>query len=494
MEAWRFCFIRAKRGLNPFLVQTDADDSPEPSGLTARQVGTILAAIKEIAQPEQDPYCCLTKVIFPGCSFEGVEHEEASTTGVHLNSVAVPKLSPEIVKILKDTAFEVADSRTDDIIRTTFAVFLYILQVVSSFVTAIGGGNNSPPGGRIGTAMLLTWLIPVIMLSNSVGGFASRRSCFRIVGKMVTSIRAEQKKEGLPLRSQQLREQHQVQEQAQEGQGQSQPQEESRESVDGLRQSDEQVQSTSQANTELDKLFKDKEAFFSNQRWKGGSDIYCPEKFDHADTSKKRSRTILGLSISPVLIAFIFGAVLLQNIPPYGFNCRSIMVLAITLAWLLSAWFTHVSWKSGEFFSRSRNHWYLVFWKDVFVAVPSVLLIFFSSVGLFNTCYCWSMEISKGPRDAHVPLNVTSQFEKLDKMIYPILVSLCLFLQFISYIAMRIVGGSGFKLMRWPERKRQMEFLDNPPESLRYRIWQFVRKVWFKSRESIAQLRSLVPF
>lgn len=555
VDAWSLCLFLAERELGVFL------------GLTRQQLGTILAAIGEIVGPEQDPFLCLRDLVFPRDasqnegdalqdegdsaqpmstrnlkqpiqqSYEmpkqpgqgnittvngstdqdntGEESEDANTPEERLISKTPRACSPKVIKILKDSAYEIADSRTDDIIRTIFAICLYILQVLAAFIAALGGGNSSPPGGRIGTAMLLTWLIPAILLSNSVGGFASRRSCFRVISKMTNNIRAEQKRQRLLLSLRRLQKQPQSQEQVQAGQ---EPlQRELQELVQFLQETGEETQNVPIPETTLEKKINDKETFFRDQRWRGGSDVYRPEKSHHFDTrSKKYSWIIPLLSIGPVFISFIFGSAIIGMTPPYGFNCRSVMLISITSAWILSTLityataklerlsarchryltsFTHAIEKLGglntrghrylTFFTRAieklgglstRDRWYFVFWKDLVVAVPSVLLVFFSSAGLFNTCDCWSFRISKKD-DAHVPLNVTSEFENLDGKLYPTLVSLCLFLQFALFFGMYVVGRPGFKLMRWSERKRQMEFLENPPHSPRFRIWQFLKSV-----------------
>jgi hypothetical protein len=496
---WGFCFSLAKTNLELF------------PGLDERQLGTILAAIEEMTGPEEHPLHCLAEIVFPAnvkqeqadterpisakklmqsshqsCEMSeppgqgirivvsegrdqdaaGEENEDArAPEGDHASTVAVRALPPEMVKILKDAAFEIADSRTDDIIRTSFAVCLYILQLLSAFITVVGGGNSSPPGGRIGTAMILTWLIPAIMLSNSVGGFASRRSCFRIIRKFIYKIRAEQRRQQLLLRLKEMQKQNRLQERIQEKQDQIQGdrkrvQKELQDLMQQLLQhNDREAQHAPTSPTLLGLTLSDSEAFFRNQRWSGGSDLYRPTKSHKFDPrSKQSTQTTLALSSGPVLISFIFGSAIIWKTPPYGFNCRSLLLLGITLLWFLTAFLTQATWRLfGHLISR-RGHWHLVFWKDIAVAVPSVLLIFLSSAGLFNTCYCWSFRISKGRTGAHVPLNVTSEFDRLDGKLYPILVALCLFLQFALFFAMRRVGRPGFQLLRWPETERQREF------------------------------------
>lgn len=89
-------------------------------------------------------------------------------------------------------AVELADSRSDEILRTTLAIILYFYHVIASFVEEVGGDQSSLPGGRIGTAMFISWLVPVVLLSNSIGGFTSRRSASSILVRFA-------KDTGMPL-------------------------------------------------------------------------------------------------------------------------------------------------------------------------------------------------------------------------------------------------------------------------------------------------------
>jgi hypothetical protein len=60
------------------------------------------------------------------------------------------------------------------IFRAYAALLVYLWQVVAAFVEIIGGAPK-PSGGMLGPAMLLSWLIPMVLLSNAVGGKASRK-------------------------------------------------------------------------------------------------------------------------------------------------------------------------------------------------------------------------------------------------------------------------------------------------------------------------------
>lgn len=78
-------------------------------------------------------------------------------------------------------AVDLADSRTDDLIRTVLALVLYLYQLVGNFVPAVGGISSSPPGNRIATAVLLSCFVPAILLTNAVGNFGSRRTAHRVM-------------------------------------------------------------------------------------------------------------------------------------------------------------------------------------------------------------------------------------------------------------------------------------------------------------------------
>jgi hypothetical protein len=93
---------------------------------------------------------------------------------------ALSKMGPHIDERACGTASALADSRDNEMFRTCFAIVLYIFQVIAAFVPAVGEAS-SPSGGRIGPAMLLSWLLPVVLLSNVVGDLGSRRNCMRIL-------------------------------------------------------------------------------------------------------------------------------------------------------------------------------------------------------------------------------------------------------------------------------------------------------------------------
>lgn len=95
----------------------------------------------------------------------------------------------------RQCARELADARTNEFLRTLLAIFVYVFGVVAALYDDVGGGNTSKPGGRIGSAVFLMWLVPLALLSNTVGTFTSRRTCLTImrgfVKRVVEAIRRE---------------------------------------------------------------------------------------------------------------------------------------------------------------------------------------------------------------------------------------------------------------------------------------------------------------
>ena len=133
-------------------------------GIDGSVLGTLLGALEELTAANTDPMAALRELL-NGADF-----------------------SNELNELMNETALELANTRTENILRTCLAVILYFWQVVSSFVPGIGGGNTSLPAGRIGTAAFMTWTIPIILLSNIIGGFPSDRSCFLIMHRFASRI------------------------------------------------------------------------------------------------------------------------------------------------------------------------------------------------------------------------------------------------------------------------------------------------------------------
>ncbi|RYP61836.1 hypothetical protein DL771_009986 [Monosporascus sp. 5C6A] len=80
-----------------------------------------------------------------------------------------------------------ADARTNEYMRACLAIAVYFLDIMAAFIPSVGGGGSSKPAGRIGNAIFLSWLIPLVLLSNRVGTFTSRRVCLHTMKEFIAA-------------------------------------------------------------------------------------------------------------------------------------------------------------------------------------------------------------------------------------------------------------------------------------------------------------------
>lgn len=302
------------------------------------------------------------------------------------------------------TAQRLADSRSDERLRTLFATLLYCYQLLAAFVAIIGGGNTTPPGGRIGLTMFMTWIVPSILISNAMGGYMSRRTCYDIMEAFV---------------------------------------EEATERANGWHTLQRIAPNLRQYDSTHD--------YMANLAWSGAIYTYRPSKHIpfRAKSHNRSAWTLFLLAAAPVVTSSIISSVILWNTPPIGINCRNILIFVITGFVFFSVAFTHIT----AYFISGRRHWYLVLVKDALIAVPAVVLVFIACAGRFNTCWCWSGGFSLGAK-ARVILNAAPDFIKYNKKTYPILVSVCLLIQCLAFVLMMWLGWRGWNVIRWSEKQK----------------------------------------
>lgn len=317
--------------------------------------------------------------------------------------------SPDLDLHVSRAAQKLADSRSDERLRTILATVLYIYQIVSSFIATVGGGNSTPPGGRIGMAMFMTWIIPSVLISNAIGCFTSPRTCFDILNNFVTAVNPEKD----------LWTELQV-------------------TVPGLQH------------------HKDVESFFDSFSYSGAIYTYRPIKKLCFGNSKSENSPylLLVLAMTPILVSSIVASVIIWHVPPIGLNCRNLLVFSFVILIFLSALLTSILAWIGV---SGKRHWYLTITKDLCLAVPTVILVFLATAGRFNNCYCWSAVYTLGSK-ARIPLNSVPDFELFDKTIYPILVSVCLTLMMVAFAVMMKVCWRGWVVLRWSEKEKQEEW------------------------------------
>lgn len=307
-------------------------------------------------------------------------------------------------------AVRLADGRTNEITRTILAIILYFFQLVAAFVPKVGGTAPGPPGGRIATGVLLSWLVPVVLLSNVAGNLTSHRTAHDILVDFAAKTGASQ------------------------------------------------YEIVDQHSALLPQSYRFGRTLVTDHsqslNWSGSYYTYRPWKSwnrRRRNPLPTRRSLLLSLATSSVFFGFVGAMLVLWYQLPPGLNCRHVWVLGVTLFWCLSTVFTSTTNKPT--LATGLYHWRLTLFKDAWVAFPSLTIIFLSAVGLFNFCWCWS-----GPFQyagvGRVPL-LEKFYIQNAKSIYPTIVGITLCLRGTLVIAVMVSWRKAIRLLRWSERDRR---------------------------------------
>jgi hypothetical protein len=259
--------------------------------------------------------------------------------------------------IIMESAEELVDSRSNEVLRTSLVILNYCWTVLGALVPEIGGAQTSQPGGRIGTAMYLSWLVTVVLLSNTLSGFVSRRTCLRIMERYCRTLKGSSRDTHIFSNSPQIpptspflfaKNRGIPTIQAQPGEG-----------VDVI----------------------------DAQPWNGSVYSYQPKKrlLSSSASTDKGSLHLLLLSMAPIFAAATPAFVIIWFTPTIGLGCRTLWVVGNTMGLLVSPALTWIIQRV----SYGKYAWYFTVVKDALIGIPSVTIIILSSIGLFNTCWCW---------------------------------------------------------------------------------------------------------
>ncbi|GAB1213110.1 hypothetical protein ATERTT37_002259 [Aspergillus terreus] len=391
-ELWSRCYAAA-RTYNPPRPQEETESYER----RILDIGTVYAAIEELVGSGADRF---------RAHFEQLVREKR------------PDMSTEqFYHVTKEAANELSDSRSVELRRAGLAVVSYLYHVVAAFVEVIGGKSSSPPGGRIGTSLLISWLIPLVLVSNALGGYTSRRTCLRIMERYVKTVTGH--------------------------------------SVEDLRRFSADKKSLHFLVGRRTAAVTD---FYAAQQWSGAVYCYQPRKrLGFRGGSRDNSPwLLLVLASLPVLVATGVAVAEIVVTPTTGFGCRSVMLLAMFALWVASAFVTWATWVTG--LATGKYHYAMTLTKDALVGVPIVLMVFLSSCGLFNSCFCWSAYFSR-KADAHIVLDDSDERARNAHTFYPALVSGCLGAQFLLVAWMLRVIRHGSALFRREEKQKQEDWL-----------------------------------
>ncbi|KAL4863801.1 hypothetical protein BDV12DRAFT_177024 [Aspergillus spectabilis] len=353
--------------------------------------------------------------------------------------------------LCKEIANELSDSRSVELRRAGLAVFAYFYHVIAGFVDVIGGESSSPPGGRIGTSMFISWLIPAVLFRNAIGGFTSRRTCLRIMERFVKTV--------------------------------------THNSVE-----DRQMFSQDKSSYFLTNKLKTTD-FYTAQQWAGAIYCYRPQKILFKGGRRDISAFALFiLSILPLLISSITSVALIWVTPTVGFDCRSLMMVCISIMWIISVGFTFLTWVTG--LASGVYHYRLTLIKDALIGIPVLLIIILSSCGIFNSCICWSAIFSRKD-GAFVVLDDSDERSINAKTYYPGLVAACLGLQMIVLMVMIWTVRHGSALFRRDELQKQQDWLETHVHRRHIRTFTFDGETagWIKGIpvSSAATAKRMIP-
>jgi hypothetical protein len=169
-----------------------------------------------------------------------------------------------------------------------------------------------------------------------------------------------------------------------------------------------------------------------------------------------------------VVFGFIASFIIMWEAATPGFSCRHLWLLGVFIAWLFSAFFTFFTWcilprflpkDLRERYKFSNVHWWVVLIKDFSIGLPSIAMIFLSTAGLFNSCYCWSVTLTLHEM-ASFPLNTDPGYVARNKGIYPAAVGICLALELGLVWAVVHFWRRGLAVMRWGEGHKRQEWLN----------------------------------
>jgi nitrate reductase NapE component len=312
--------------------------------------------------------------------------------------------------ILKETAEELVDSRSNEGLRTILVIVNYLWAVLAALVPEIGGTQSSQPGGRIGTAMFLSWLVTAVLLSNTLSGFTSRRTCLRIMERYTRTIKGRRRDLHIFPYSPRLL-----------------------------------AQTTRRGKPD---------DFIDAQPWNGSVYSYRPCKRLTCSGGKGDWSPFffLALSTMPILAAAVSAFVIIWFTPTIGLGCRTLWVIALTAGLFISPALTWLISRT----LRGKTAWYATIAKDAVFGLSGVLVIVLSSIGIFNTCWCWSGVYSRGISGAYIDLDPQEEREYNAHHLYPAMVGACLLLQILTYLLMHRIMKPGGIVFR-PREEEKME-------------------------------------
>jgi hypothetical protein len=326
----------------------------------------------------------------------------------------------------REAAHRLSDSRVNDSLRTWLAIGGYIVGVIAAFLKTLESGASNRTAHTIAFALLYSWLIPAVVISASVGGFASTRAGRRVIKEIQDELQDDWKI--------------------------ADPADVTYLSTVRLPFSPRPVLKDF---TTLEESF----SFFGSYSFRHNTNLKFPTP-SSLETKRTHSWNrpnwlLLLLSCIPVITA-TFTAVLLSWMhPPDGLGCRSVTQITFCITWILSALFTKLT---SSFFS-GKYHFRLIIVKDLILAILQVGFMVSAFVGYYNSCLCWSNYFSLTRRGAaYMEVVQDKALKEMVKMKWPVIVVVGLSAQGILLLIMCLCSAKGLGIYERTEAEQTQVF------------------------------------
>jgi len=336
------------------------------------------------------------------------------------------KKRTNFIAACREAAHRLSDSRVNDSLRTWLGVVGYIVSVVGAFMKTLESGASNRMNHALAFAILYSWLIPAVVLSATVGGFASTRSGRRVIREIKDELRDDWTI--------------------------ADPADVTYLSIVRLPLSDGPLLKDF---TSLEESFSS----FGSYSFRHNTSLKFPRpsalESRGAHSWNRPNWLLLLLSCVPVIIATFTAVMLFWIYPPNGLGCRSLTQIVFCITWFLSALFTKLTGKlfSGKYYFR------LVIMKDLILAVMQVGFMLAVFVGYYNSCLCWSDYFvlnRRGP--AFVEMVQPKALGDMVRIKWPVIAIVGLSAQGLMLLIIYLCSGKGLKIFERSEAEKTRIF------------------------------------
>jgi hypothetical protein len=111
-----------------------------------------------------------------------------------------------------------------------------------------------------------------------------------------------------------------------------------------------------------------------------------------------------------------------------------------------------------------RRRWYVLLLKDAIVGLGGLAVVFLSTSGVFNSCWCWSGYMwhrwlpGDWGRQAFVPLNTDEEYTLRASTVYEHVVWASLLAQIAFFFGIVFLWWDGITVVRWNESRKSREW------------------------------------